>query len=181
MNRRNLIKTLGISAVGLATVPFWIDGWSEDGLPSTESRMSKLQRKTLAEVVETILPASDIPGAKDLKIDLFVETMINDCYETGVQEDFYNGITEIEQLSQEKFSNSFYEIPQEDKLALLESFPVIQKPDGSEFSLVPIVKNLTIFGFVTSRFYMENILPYELVPARYHGSFPVDQTIYKNT
>jgi hypothetical protein len=181
MNRRNLIKTLGISAIGLATIPFWINGWTEKDLPPTASGMDESQKRILAELVETIIPSSETPGAKKLKIDQFVMTMVNDCYEKVVQVNFLEGISALEASSKNLYNSSFTEISESEKIDLLESSVVVPESKEGEFNFVPFVKSLTVAGYMTSKYYYENILHYELVPARFNGSIHVNQTIYKNS
>ena len=46
---------------------------------------SKVDIAFLNEVAETILPATNTPGAKEAKVGEFMTVMVNDCYEEDNQ------------------------------------------------------------------------------------------------
>lgn len=180
MKRRTLIKTLGISAIGLATVPLWIDSWKTEDLPVDEGFLSADQKLQLAELVNTIIPKTDTPGARELEVDKFISIMVADCYEKEVQEEFLAGFQEIELISEEMYGNSFMKISDSERNDLLCTLEATQPAPGSLINFVAFVKGLTIAGYMSSAYVMENHLGYELVPSRFDGSFPVSQSIYTN-
>ena len=45
--------------------------------------------------------------------------------------------------------------------------------DGKVNDFFKATKRLTIQGYTKSKYVMSNLLVYELVPGRFHGSFPV--------
>lgn len=180
MKRRTLIKTLGISAIGLATVPLWIDSWNADDLPEGDGFLTGEQRLQLQEIVNAIIPKTDTPGAKELEVDKFISTMVADCYEKQVQEEFLAGFQEIDITSEKMYGNSFSKISDPERNDILCTLEATEAGPGKMINFIPFVKGLTITGFMTSQYVMENHLVYELVPARFNGSFPVSQSVYIN-
>ncbi len=53
----------------------------------------------LDEVGDTIIPATDTPGAKDAKIGEFMHTIVRDCYEKADQEIFVDGMGKLNEAS----------------------------------------------------------------------------------
>lgn len=179
MNRRNLIKTLGLSAVGLATVPLWMEGWTAEGLPVTDSGVNDEQKRVLTQLVGVIIPATDTPGAKELKVDKFILTMVANCYEKEVQDKFLAGFDELDKASQEQYGSNFVEISDDQQEAVSEYMLSIETPEGQGPNFLSFVKGLCISGYMSSEYVMQNITKYEFIPSRFNGSFPVDQTISK--
>ncbi len=180
MKRRTLLKTLGISAIGLATVPLWMDSWTADDLPEDDGFLSGEQQLQLQEIVDAMIPKTDSPGAKELEVDKFIRTMVADCYEKQVQEEFLAGFKEIEITSEEMYGNSFMKISDPERNDVLCTLEASAVNPEKKVNFVSFVKGLTIAGFMSSQYIMENHLDYELVPARFNGSFPVTQSIYTN-
>lgn len=180
MKRRTLIKTLGISAIGLATVPLWMDSWKADELPENDGFLTGEQRLQLQEIVNVMIPKTDTPGAKELGVNKFISTMVADCYEKQVQDEFLAGFQEVEMTSEKMYGNSFMEISGSERTAILCTLEATETAAGKMINFSPFVKGLTIAGFMSSQYVMENHLDYELVPSRFHGSFPVSQSIYTN-
>ena len=180
MKRRDLIKRLGISAVGIATVPLWLEAWSAEELPKVDFEINEYQKKILSDLVEVIIPATDTPGAKELKVDQFLWTIVADCYEEETGRNLLKGIDELESITQQKLNASFIDIERKERIELLQQMAISSEASDKEFNFFPFVKGLTIKGYMSSKYVMENVQNYQLVPSRWDGSFPVDQSIYTN-
>ncbi len=77
MRRRSALKNLTVALGGLMSLPAWASGWSPDSLGQF-SILPVSDENLLAEIVETILPETDTPGAKSLKVHQFVMRMIQE-------------------------------------------------------------------------------------------------------
>lgn len=174
MNRRNLIKVLGVSAVGLATVPLWLDNWTSDSLPDVTSGANKKQKLLLADLTGIIIPVTEIPGARELEVDKFILTMVAGCYEKEIQDQFLEGLGQLDASAKDKFGKDFVDLPDSQKLELSEETLSREAQEAQGFKFVSFVKGLTIAGYMNSKYVMENIIKYEFVPSRFNGSFKVD-------
>ena len=179
MNRRNLLKVLGISAVGVATVPLWMDAWTTDKLPADTFDLGEDQKVVLAELVETYIPGGDIPGAKELEVDLFVRAMVSGCFQKDVQKEFRAGFKELDTAAQEEFGNAFAELSKDERLKLVTTLESAEKDPNKKIHFVSFVKDLTISGYMSSQYILENHMGYEFIPARFNGSFPVEKTAHR--
>ena len=51
-------------------------------------------------MVETIIPATDTPGAKALNVHQFIQKMVADCYAKTAQETLQKGLDSLDGLAQ---------------------------------------------------------------------------------
>jgi hypothetical protein len=128
----------------------------------------------MAEIVETIIPTTDTPGAKEIGVHDFVLTMVSDCYGKDVQQEFYSGLIQLEKTTQAKYKKSFKDCDLAQRTEILNQLENKSKlgKDG-EIKFFPLVKGLTIQGYLNSEYVMKNLVKFELVPGRFDGSFPV--------
>lgn len=180
MKRRDLLKTLGLSAVGLATVPFWLDAWSTETLPTNQLEVSEDQKKLLSLLVATIIPPTDTPGAVELGVDKFILTMVADCYDTDAQASFKAGFATLDETAKERYAKDFTRMTDEERVELLTELESNSEEKARQFHFVAFLKNLTILGYTSSEYIQKNIMKFELVPSRFHGSFPIENSIYRN-
>lgn len=180
MNRRALIKTLGISAVGLATVPFWIDSWTAEDLPENDGFLTGDQQLQLAELVNILIPKTNIPGAKELEVEKFISVMVRDCYSELIKVEFLSGFEELNTFSNDLYNNDFIKLTEAERMDVLCTRDAYEKPHEKNIHFPSFVKSLAIAGFMSSQYIMKNHLDYEMIPSRFHGSFPITQSIYTN-
>ena len=120
----------------------------------------------LDEIGETIIPATDTPGAKAAKIGAFMAMMVNDCYDAAHQEAFRSGLLQVDRACREQHGLPFMEAAPEHRTALLnrlnEEAPLYFK----------CMKQLTLLGYFTSEIGCTQALRYEEVPGAFHGNVP---------
>lgn len=163
---------MALVAAGLMLLPGCdTTGWKETAVQSADSLLSAKQEGLLAEIVETLIPATDTPGAKELKVHSFINKVVTDCFEEDAQVALVKGLEQVEKLSQAKYKKSFSAISSAEKTAILEQMSLTEEAGQKDF--FELVKGLTIHGYMTSEYVMTNIVKYEMVPGRYHGCVPV--------
>lgn len=180
MKRRTLLKTLGISAIGLATIPLWMDSWSTEDLPENDGFLTGEQRLQLQEIVSIMIPETDTPGAKELGVEKFISTMVSDCYEKQVQDEFLAGFQELETTSEEMYEGSFMKLSDPERNDILCTLEAKEIHPEKKINFIAFIKGLSIAGYMSSQYVMENHTDYELVPGRFNGSFPITESIYTN-
>lgn len=182
MNRRTALKNLLIVTGGVIVLPSCLHERSKTSIPLTHLNIGGEEEKLLAELVGTIIPTTNIPGAKDTYTHLFVLNMIDDCFDNDVQEKFTKGIKEVDRMSRDRFNTSFVKstpAQREQVVAELEKRAENRKENDDLASFYTTVKKLTIQGYVNSKYVLTNVLKFELVPGRYNGAFPVKPTYHK--
>lgn len=176
MNRREALSRVAIIVGGTV---IGAEAFLTGCKASTKTvSFSKEDISFLDEVAETILPATNTPGAKEAKVGEFMSVMVNDCYEEKNQIIFMEGMKKIEEASQKMNQKSFMTSSAEERHKLLVALDAeakaYQKNATSEdpkhyFSMI---KQLTLTGFFTSEVGATKALRYVAVPGRYDGSAP---------
>lgn len=147
----------------------------------------------LDEVGETIIPATNTPGAKAAAIGAFMSTMVGDCYTKAQQDAFVKGMATLNEACKKKYTKTFMECDAKQRHDLLVSLEkeaktfnkaidTKEKPQrdaaekaGTDFVGEPLhyytmMKQLTLLGFFTSKTGMTETLRHEAVPGRYDGA-----------
>ncbi|MVM37293.1 gluconate 2-dehydrogenase subunit 3 family protein [Spirosoma sp. HMF3257] len=156
---------------GLISLPAWANAWTTETVRATRQILSGSQTELLAELVETIIPVTDTPGAKALNVHQFVQKMVADCYPKTAQDTLGKGLDSLNELAQKSFSKPFSEGDTAQRTALLTQ--LAKSSDTAQKDFYSLVKNLTIRGYMTSEYVMTNLTHYEFIPGRYHGCVPV--------
>ncbi|MEP7257595.1 MAG: gluconate 2-dehydrogenase subunit 3 family protein [Flavitalea sp.] len=172
MNRRSLFKNLAIVAGGILILPSCSGDKAKASIELDKLDISAEQEKLLGDVADTIIPATDTPGAKALNIHLFVLKMMNDCYEKTDQEKFVSGMNQMNASAKKSFGASFSEGTVKQRQELLQSLE--QKTASAEQAyFYEIMKDRTIQGYMNSKYVMTNLVIYELIPSKpYNGYAP---------
>lgn len=166
MHRREALKTLtGIFGMTV-TLPVWGNAWHLEKLPEP-SLLASTQKQILSDLVGTIIPKTNTPGATELNVQRFVELMVQDCFDDNVKKQLSSGLDQLDQEARKQVAGGFSKLNAGQKLALVKDWS--GRKDSEQQSFVNSVKNLTIQGYQTSEYYMTNVSRYELVPARFHG------------
>ena len=133
----------------------------------------------LDEVAETIIPATDTPGAKAAKVGTFMTVMVKDCYDEKNQKVFLEGMNKLNEASKKKFNgNGFMKITPEQRKELLTEIDKEQKEYGKskkkedEAHYFTQMKQLTLLGYFTSEPGATQALRYVAVPGRFDACIP---------
>lgn len=132
----------------------------------------------LDEIAETIIPATDTPGAKAAKVGAFMTVMVKDCYTEDDQKVFREGMNKINDESDKKFNKSFMELSAEQRHQLLVQIDNEQKEyvknkkkeDPNHY--FRLMKELTLLGYFTSEIGATQALRYVESPGKYEGCIP---------
>ncbi|OQP50371.1 twin-arginine translocation pathway signal protein [Niastella yeongjuensis] len=133
----------------------------------------------LDEIAETIIPATDTPGAKDAKVGAFMGVMVKDCYKESDQKVFLEGMNKLNEASKKKFSgNGFMKITPEQRKELLNELDKEQKAYAKDKKkedpqhYFTLMKQLTLLGYFTSEPGATKALRYVPVPGRFEACIP---------
>ncbi|WP_276496646.1 gluconate 2-dehydrogenase subunit 3 family protein [Pontibacter litorisediminis] len=172
MDRRSVVKGLLIFAGGAAVLPSCVLEEGKASIPLRHLDVSAGQEELLAEVVETILPATDTPGAKDMGLHLFTLKMLDDCYGAEEQQAFMAGMDAFAELTKAQAGKRFTKCSPEQRRAVIATINGGEAPE-EVLTFYRILKNETIKGYLNSQLVMTTLRVYELVPGRYEAYYPV--------
>jgi hypothetical protein len=179
MNRRKAIKLL---LLGSASVSSLISCKWLDRIKTTEVSYLAGKQELLAELAETIIPETDTPGAKAVKVEEFILRMLQDCTDARSLSNFIIGLQELEEYTLLTYKHSFTFCSAWQKEAILQEFEtrgqyyhgILGKIETKilGLSFFVLLKSYTILGFCTSRLGATQALNYEANPGRFENVGP---------
>lgn len=180
MERREAIKRTAILMGGVVFAPT-IAGVMKGCTPSAEKWSPVLFDKAQADLTEaiadTIIPATDTPGAVDVGVPGFIESMVKDIYTEEQRSVFMDGLNLFDSICQRETGHSFVDLDDQEKLAFASERNRLaienERIEGPQFFL--IFKELTMVGFFTSEVGATQVLKYEPVPGYYDGCVPFEE------
>ena len=168
MKRRVAIKSMALVVGGMVFLPACDSSLKK---ATAESYLSPQQDELLAEIVDTFIPTTDTPGAKELEVHVLVRKMVQDCYEQEVLESFMRGLDTVEKWAIKEKGTSFIQASEIDRLTILEKMEQSEREEDQEF--FSLVKELTVLGYTTSQYVLANLTDYKMVPGHYYGCVEV--------
>ena len=183
--RREALKTIVMGAGGLTTLP--ILGQAEPAQASQTTPggdavepgagwkplfFDEHQNETLVTLTDLIIPATDTPGAKAALVNRYLDLLYNE-EEPETQMELIEGIAWLDGRSLSQHGKPFVRLAEEQQIAMLEPLadPTNSNPEdlrGVEF--FQLIKELTIFGYYTSKIGLDQELQYG--GDTYNPSFP---------
>lgn len=183
-----LALLMGASAVG----PRLLAGtFGDEAAAGARGILGAKEIELLDELGETIIPATDIPGAKAVGIGAFIAMMVADCYTAEAQDAFKRGLVELARGYGERFGTSFLRGRPADRTTFLNERYAAQRQAGRDRSAdgnftwvqgepwtwpVPhyltMLRELTVLGYFTSEVGCTQAFRYLEVPGRFDGDVP---------
>ena len=179
MNRRKAIAQVGLILGGTVVgSTFFITNGCKSSPKKVNSLFNTSQVDLMNEIAETILPASDTPGAKAANAGSFMALMVKDCYNDKDQKIFIEGFDKLNAQCKNKFGEQFMECNPGQRTEILKKLDVEQKgymeskkpEDQSHY--FRMMKELTIIAFFSSETGATKTLRYIAVPGKYQGDLP---------
>ena len=145
------------------------------------------QREIIAAMVETIIPRTDTPGAIDAGVPIFVELMVAHWLNEEETAIFNAGLTDMEVRIPADFGQAFQALAPEQQLEVMEAledeasgsswydFGNVQRDFVSDAPFICQLKELTVWGFFTSREGGSQVLRYDPMPMYFDGDTPLRQ------
>ena len=123
LGRRAVLQRLGYALGGIATAPLasgLLAGCrtpADDALASyTFQTLDADQQNVLAALVDQILPATDTPGASDVGVPQFIDTMLSEWYAPEERDRFLAGLGRVDARAD---GGSFAALAPDDRAALV--------------------------------------------------------------
>ncbi len=177
MDRR---EALGIMSLFIGGTIVGAEAFLSGCQPTREKPLTGiLNEKEIAlmdEIGECILPETKTsPGAKEVKIGAFINTIVCDCYSPQEQSAFMEGIDKINKLCRKKFGKIFNKLLNENRNGILEILANESRTYKSENGIphyFEMIHQLVTWGYLSSEKVMVDVLGYIPVPGRYDGCIP---------
>ncbi len=124
MNRRELLQQVAWlmgGAVATPAVLAVLNGCSPRKKASAPLVLDETQRAIIAEVAEIIIPRTDTPGAQDVGVPRFIESMLQDAFSSEEQQSFISGLQDFDAAAQREHGKPFLKLSQPQRVAFAQS------------------------------------------------------------
>ncbi len=187
LTRREAIKSMAILMGASVVGPRLLAGTF--GL-QTPLDFSDADIALLDEIGETIIPTTNIPGAKATNIGAFIAMMVADCYTPAAQKAFREGLAKLPADYEARYGEKFIGGKAENRTQFLNALDTEQRKytsankrkiddfaNGVSTVDVPphyfrVMRELTILGYFSSEIGSTKAVKYLEVPGRYDGNVP---------
>lgn len=199
MNRRDALRMLTAGAVLPALTPE-LFAFYQQAHPSGSYSLRTLnphQDDTVVAMIDQIIPATDTPGAKAVRVNEFIDVILTEWATDEERQSFVNGLADVDKQSNDLFGKDFAAASPSQQVTLLSSMDdaaavlraerqrhapnTVPEPDTQlKGDFFTVFKNITLHGYYTSEVAItkelnpENRGVYELImPGAFHGCTPL--------
>jgi Gluconate 2-dehydrogenase subunit 3 len=192
VDRREVLKLLGLSSALPAMPAEWVGAFRaiHASLGSTPALkiLNPHQDATVMAMAELILPQTDTPGAKAVRVNEFIDRIVADWYSDQDRVRFLAGLATVDARTQGLFQKDFVDAspPQQSEIlrALGEEMAqstetLANAPRGyrgadpePEDNFYFMFRQLTLTGYFTSEAGFTQQLHEEIIPGRFDGCIP---------
>lgn len=174
MDRRLALKQLAWITGGVILIPS-CDFTQESVLEAYEKlQVTASHRETLNQVTNTIFPGVKLKKGEEVALPDFVLIMANDCLPESEQEQFLTGLKNFDSFSKKEFGKTFEKMDPTDAADAYRSTMAMEAEEDSELAstkaFLGITKRYALQGYLTSEYYLTEIMPYKMIPGGFKGS-----------
>lgn len=182
MKRRKAISSILIAG-GAAAIG--VGGYQWYTLSKIPDKNYLLSRKLLlADIAETIIPATDTPGAKEAGAIEYMMHLLNECTDSKTLNHFVIGLQDLEAYCLSKFHKAFPECSSDEKDSVLQHFDqssgykknLFEKARDryTGYGFFEILKKYTVYAYCISEKGASLGMRYIAVPGRYLSCIPLE-------
>jgi Gluconate 2-dehydrogenase subunit 3 len=182
MKRRKAIGSILLA--GTATA-IGFGGYEWYSLAKSPDKNYILNKKSLlAELAETIIPATDTPGAKDADAVEFMIRFLNECTDRKTLNRFIKGLQDLEAYSRSQYNKEFIDCSTKEKEAILYYFDQKSTASASLFEKInkklignpffETLKYYTVHGYCISEKGATIGMRYIAVPGKNLSCIPLE-------
>lgn len=172
LNRRALLAGAVFLLGGAAALTRFSRKSDEKG-EAGSAALSAEQISLLEQVSDTMIPATDTPGAIGAGVPVFIREMLAQWGSAATRADITNVLEAIEKLAWSRFGMAFLEMPPERRLVVLQEFDAarVASHDGAYRKF----KWLVLIGYYHSEVGATRELRFELVPGAWRACLPLSE------
>jgi hypothetical protein len=178
MDRRAAIgRLLAITGTLAIGADAFLSGCSR-ATPARQRAFTPADIALMDEIGDTIIPATDTPGAKAAGIGQFMASMAIDCYDDASFAALHDGLGAVDAACRRDAGTSFMSATPAQRTALLDKLDAEQRArsrrrtDGEAPHYFRLMKELTLLGYFSSEIGCTQALRYVEAPGAYRGDVP---------
>ena len=190
MNRRTALRNAGHTAGALILIPSLLTllhscksasrvDWQPLFLSDEEARF-------ISSMVDTLLPRTTTPGALDVKVDIFLDTLMAKTYNVEEQKNVRSEMAAFNEMCSKDHGGEFADLDQSGKAAALQ----VAETNSATFNggvwgtavgeQAPVafyrrLKAMAVWAYCSSEEIGEHVLKYDPIPQEYLGCIPLKE------
>ena len=182
MNRRRAIGSIMLLSTGVAGAGV---GWRQlRHLGPPELDRLDAHWALIAALAETIIPATDTPGAIEAGVPAFIVKMVKEATDRRSQQNFLLGLEETDDLCRDRYGQPFTGCSAAERSAVLRRWErtgrkrsgglarLQQRWTGHQF--YDLLRDYTVIGYCTSQPGATQALAYDFIPGTpFQGCLPL--------
>jgi hypothetical protein len=193
MNRRDALRVLTAGTVLPALTPELFAFYRQAHPDASYSlrTLSPHQNDTVVAMIDQILPATDTPGAKAVRVNEFFDVILTEWANDDERRHFLDGLADVDKQSNALFGKDFAAASPAQQLVLLQSMdeasavvrsqrkdrPPFWEPEGRDTQMqgdfFTVFKSMTLHGYYTSEIGFTQELKLQVIPGAQHGCMPL--------
>ena len=194
MDRREVLKLL-LASSGLTAMPAeWVAAFRSvhAGLGSAAAprTLTPRQDATVTAMAELILPQTDTPGAKAVRVNEFIDHIVAGWYSDEDRVRFLAGLADVDARTQSLFKKDFVDASAEQQSEILRALGEEMAQAREALAKAPrgyrgadpephdnfyfMFRQLTLTGYFTSEAGFTQQLREEIIPGRFDGCIPFE-------
>jgi glucoside 3-dehydrogenase (cytochrome c) hitch-hiker subunit len=192
LDRREVLKLLSVSSAPFFLPTQLLAAFREihAGLPAGPAlkAFNAHQDATVTAMADLILPATETPGAKAVRVDEFIDLIVAVWFLDEERARFLAGLADVDKRTQNLFQKNFVDASSEQQSEILRSLgddmaaeanTLASGPRGYRGSLPEpednfyfMLRQLVLVGYFTSEAGFTQQLHEEIIPGRFDGCVP---------
>jgi len=170
MNRRDLLKNgvYGLAGVTLSSTLISTLQSCSSIEKYSPLYFSKTEFSLLSNIIDFLIPKTETPGALDMKVPQFIDIIISETYNNESKNNFSNKL----KLLIEDFKSNNIELS--DYYSIKSKF-VNDFNNKTHQEIYNQIRDLTVWGFKTSKEIALNVLNYNPIPGYQLGCIDIDK------
>jgi hypothetical protein len=165
MNRRELLKQLGLAATAAVLLPSCLRESKKVSIALNNLKVTGDEEELMAALAGTMIPETDKPGAVKVGAHLFALVMVDDCTNAQTKEKFLKGMRSFDDVCEKLAGKKFSDANASERLDILKKIESEgDKLEENVKSFYWISKGYIVEGYTTSEYFLTNVKKYELVP-----------------
>ncbi len=198
MKRRDFLEcaALLIGGVGVSQSGFSLSHEQKHYLASAPSYIERpidyfsvTQRTLINRLIEIIIPETDTPGATEAGVGKFIELILVDWLNDEERLVFMAGLESVSDMAKNHFDKDALDLSSDELLKILSSLELDAEEhpwydlgnqggaflEGHPAPFICQLKELTIYGFFTSKVGSTQVLRYMPMPMSFDGDVPLKE------
>jgi hypothetical protein len=190
MRRREALRWVGAASIFSVLSTDWLTATLRaqvaQNTAGTLRTLTPSQNEIVAAMSETLIPATDTPGAKAAKVNEFIDLILTEWATDEEKAVFLEGLAETDRRSKELFGHEFAAASPKEQAAVVQIFDdelaATRKGNVDEWTppwelektppFFEQMRRLTLVGYYTSSIGQDQELNVDIIPGAFHGCVP---------